>query len=88
MADGPDLSSQIVTLTTPDGVARPQLKGQWFNDGFAGAMGELLYAIEEAREPENSARANLQSLALTFAAVQSRKTGQAVEVGTTRRLLT
>ena len=34
-------------------------------------MGELLCAIEEGREPSNSARENLFSLALAFAAVRS-----------------
>lgn len=83
---GPDLSVQSVTLTTLQGVARPQLKGQWFNDGFRGAMGELLCAIEEDREPSNSARGNLLSLALAFAAVQSRINGQVCAVGAARKL--
>ena len=49
--------------STPEaGVAGQGLGGSWFNDGFAGAMGELLCAIEEDREPLNSARGNLHSL--------------------------
>ena len=86
VADGPDLGAQNVTLTTAEGIARPALEGQWFNDGFRGTMGELLCAIEEGREPTNSARENLFSLALAFAAVRSRITGQEVEVGAARRL--
>lgn len=86
MADGPDLGAQVVTLTTAEGIARPTLDGKWFNDGFRGTMGELLCAIEEGREPSNSARDNLFSLALAFAAVRSRITGQEVEVGAARRL--
>jgi predicted dehydrogenase len=85
-SDGPDLGDQAVTLTTADGVARPMLEGAWFNDGFRGAMGELLCAIEDDREPLNGARDNLRSLALTFAAVESRHTGREVAVGTARRL--
>ena len=73
---GPDLGNQQVTLETREGRAEPRLEGQWFNDGFRGAMGELLCAIEEDREPENSARDNLQGLALTFGAIRSIKTGR------------
>ncbi len=86
VADGPDLGRQTVTLTTPEGAARPKLEGQWFNDGFRGTMGELLCAIEEGREPSNGARENLASLALAFAAVRSRMTGREVEVGSVRGL--
>lgn len=86
VSEGPDLGSQTVTLTTAEGIARPALEGQWFNDGFRGAMGELLSAIEEGREPENSAAGNLTSLALTFAAIRSRITGREVAVGEARRL--
>ena len=86
MSDGPDLSSQKVTMTTPDGIAHPDLEGQWFNDGFKGTMGELLCAIEDDREPSNGAAENLRSLALVFAAVRSRITGKEVEIGAARRL--
>jgi len=77
---GPDLGSQSVELHTDSGVARPELKGTWFNDGFAGTMGELLCAIEEGREPLNSARGNLFSLKLCLAAVRSSRTGETVSV--------
>ena len=83
---GPNLGEQAVELHTAAGVARPRLKGQWFNDGFAGAMGELLLAIEEDREPENGARANLMSLANCFAAVAAARSGQAMSPGAVRRL--
>ncbi len=82
---GPDLGNQTVELHTESGVARPLLDGQWFNDGFAGAMGELLCAIEEDREPENGAEGNLMSLANCFAALQAAATGQAQTPGTVRR---
>ena len=85
-SDGPDLGQQSVTLTTAQGIARPQLEGTWFNDGFRGAMGALLVAIEDDTEPANGAEENLDSLALAFAAIQSRRTGQPVQVGTATRL--
>lgn len=83
---GPDLSHQQVTLFTARGVARPRLEGNWFPDGFHGTMAELLCSIEENREPLNSARNNLRSLALCFAAVASAETGQPQVPGQVRRL--
>ncbi len=77
---GPNLLEQNVTLHTASGTASPQLEGKWFPDGFQGAMAELLCAIEDGREPLNSARNNLRSLALCFAAVRSAEEGRAVEV--------
>jgi predicted dehydrogenase len=74
-SQGPDLGNQRVELYTEAGVARPLLSGSWFNDGFAGAMGELLCAIEEGREPLNSARDNLLSLKLCQAALRSVRAG-------------
>ncbi len=85
-SDGSDLGQQSVTLTTPAGIARPKLEGQWFNDGFRGTMGELLCAIEEDREPSNGAAENLRSLAMAFAAVESRVTGKEVTIGSVRKL--
>ncbi len=83
---GPNLGEQRVELWTEAGVARPRLDGRWFNDGFAGAMGELMCAIEEDREPSNGSRANLGSLALCFAAITSAREGRPVEPGEVRRL--
>lgn len=73
---GPSLSEQSVTLYTGAGRAQAALNGTWFTSGFQGAMGELLCAIEEKRAPANSARSNLNSLALCFAALASADTGQ------------
>jgi predicted dehydrogenase len=75
---GPDLTHQTVTLTTAQGVATPMLDGDWFTNGFAGTMGELLCAFEQGRPPENHARHSLPGLALSFAATASADTGQAV----------
>lgn len=81
VSKGPSLGNQTVTLFTSDGEARPSLQGAWFNDGFHGTMAELLCSIEEDREPINSARDNLLSLELCFAAIESSRTGGAVEPG-------
>jgi predicted dehydrogenase len=83
---GPNLGEQTVTLTTAQGSSSPVLEGTWFNDGFRGAMGELLCAIEEDREPENSARGNLRSFALCFAAITSAREGREVRLDEARRL--
>jgi predicted dehydrogenase len=44
------------------------LSGAWFVDGFAGAMGELMCAVAENRQPYNSARHHLGTLRLVLAA--------------------
>ena len=54
------------------------LEGTWFESGFEGTMGELLCAIEEDREPYHSARNNLKTLELCFAAEESSSLGKPV----------
>ena len=55
-----------------DGVSRDlQLHGQWFVDGFAGSMGELMCAIAEDREPEHSAADAAESVRVMIAARDS-----------------
>lgn len=83
---GPSLSEQSVVVHTAAGDARPVLGGTWFTNGFQGAMGELLCAVEEKREPENAAAENLHSLALAFAAVRAADTGEAQVPGSVRRI--
>ena len=83
---GPDLQNQSVTLHTAAGIASPNLQGQWVPDGMHGTMGELLCAIEENREPINSARNNLRSLEICFAAVASADSGMPVTPGDVRQL--
>jgi predicted dehydrogenase len=85
-AAGPDLKRQKVVLTTADGRGSPRLSGCWFSDGFHGTMAELLSGIEEDREPTNSARNNLDSLALCFAAVASADRNKPVVPGTVRKM--
>ena len=75
-ATGPICAANDIRLITAKGEAHPLLTGNWFPDGMAGAMGELLCAIEENREPENSATNNLHSLALCFAALESSRSGR------------
>lgn len=74
-AQGPVCKAHQLRIFTEAGVASPRLTGDWFTEGFAGAMGELLCAVEQKREPENSARRNLDSLRLCFAAIRSADTG-------------
>jgi predicted dehydrogenase len=85
-SSGVNQDKQQVELTTAAGIARPKLAGAWFPDGFHGTMGELLCAIEEKREPTNSARNNLASLALCFAAVASTERGKPLVPGSVRKL--
>lgn len=84
---GPNLNEQALTLYRADEALAAALSGQWFNDGFAGAMGELLCAVEENRQPSNNARHNIHSLEIAFAAIASAESGGApTEVGSVRRL--
>lgn len=83
---GPALHQQTVTLELDSIKISPSLEGSWFPDGFHGAMAELLCALEDGREPEHSARANLASLAFAFAAIASRHSGEAKVPGQVRTL--
>jgi predicted dehydrogenase len=69
------VESRAVELATADRTARAELQGRWFNDGFRGAMGELLCAIEDDREPANSGADNLRTVALCLAACRAADTG-------------
>jgi predicted dehydrogenase len=73
---GPLCAIDLVSLFTCQGEAQIKLEGAWFSDGFTGALGELLCAIEESREPSHSAANNLRSLEIVFAAVRSAGSGQ------------
>ncbi len=77
-ASGPGLNNQRVTLWTDQGEALVPLEGCWFESGFEGAMGELLCAIEDDREPANSARSSLRSLAFCKAALKSADEGAVI----------
>lgn len=84
---GPGLNEQSeMEVYLKGGCCRVPLESCWFDAGFEGAMGELLCAIEEGRDPNNSATSNLKSLELCFAALASADTGQPVKVGSVRKV--
>jgi predicted dehydrogenase len=58
----------------------PRLEGKWFPDAFMGSMGELMKAIEEEREPDNSVSDNLTTLQMVFAAIRSSRERRAVRL--------
>ncbi|MEV1128427.1 Gfo/Idh/MocA family oxidoreductase [Agromyces sp. NPDC049794] len=69
------LGSDSLVLERGETSTRYALDGQWFTDGFAGAMGELLTSISEDREPENSAEHVLATVRLGMAAAASAEHG-------------
>jgi predicted dehydrogenase len=71
LGSGPVPGSEWLELERDGRTTRFELEGSWHTDGFAGALGELVTAIAEQREPYNSARHNLLSLELTLAACRS-----------------
>jgi predicted dehydrogenase len=76
---GPGLNDQpSMEIHLQDGSAHIPLEGSWFESGFQGTMCELLCSIEEGRDPYHSARNNLQTLELCFAAEKSVKLGKPV----------
>ncbi len=78
---GPGLNDQPeVQVSLPEGNCTIPLTGCWFEEGFGGAMAELLCAIEENRTPYHNAQNNLSSLSLCFAAVKSADTNQVVTI--------
>jgi predicted dehydrogenase len=83
---GPDLGHQQVTFTNAAGYSQPALNGTWFNDGFAGSMGALLHAIETGTPPLHSARDNLTSLKLAFAAIAASHREVPVTPGSVRSM--
>ena len=72
------LGSDRLVLERGDASTSFALDGQWFVDGFAGTMAELMSAIDEDREPENSAAHVVASVRTTFAAVESARADGAV----------
>jgi predicted dehydrogenase len=69
------LGSDRLALDNGKGATTYDLPGAWFVDGFAGTMGELMCAVAEDREPENSARNGLTTVRLTSAAARSAERG-------------
>ena len=71
LGSGPVPGEELLELERDATTTRFQLEGSWHTNGFAGALGELVTAIVEKREPYNSARNNLLSLEMTLAACRS-----------------
>ncbi len=65
---------------SPEKVQTFDIGGTWECEGFAGSMGEMMLALEGGREPESSGRDHLVSLRMAFAAVESAKSGESVEL--------
>jgi predicted dehydrogenase len=70
VAYGPGLNDQRLEWFSEAGRCHIPLEGCWFENGFQGAMGELLCAIEEDRQPNNSAWSALASLEFCFRALR------------------
>lgn len=69
----------VVRLASePYAVFRPPLEGQWYPEGFIGAMGDLLEAIEQGREPEVTGEDHIKTLQLVAASYDSAQSGRAV----------
>ena len=86
ISEGPNSNEQTLRFLGKEGTFSPRLEGRWFPDGFHGSMAELLSAIKQDREPENSGRSALRSLELCFAALASADTGMPVVPGAARAL--
>jgi predicted dehydrogenase len=71
LGSGATPGSEWLELERDGRTTRFEFDGSWHLDGFAGALGELVTAVAEGREPYNSARHNLLSLELTLAACRS-----------------
>ncbi len=86
VAEGVDLKTQRLTLQRGDTHSEIPLQGEWFTTGFEGTMLELLRAIREGDTPSHSARNNLRSLELAFAACASAESGCPVHPGDVRAI--
>ncbi|WP_437887977.1 Gfo/Idh/MocA family protein [Phytobacter sp. V91] len=68
---------RLATRSNPAGWVTPEWQRQWFPDAFIGTMAGLLCAIEQQREPEISAKDNLDTLACIeacYASIQEERT--------------
>jgi predicted dehydrogenase len=76
------LGSDRLEIDDGRAITAVPLRGEWFVDGFAAALGELMCAVAEDRQPENSASDAAKSLRLVLAARQSaERGGLPVELG-------
>lgn len=65
------VGSDRLALDRAGAIEELPLHGEWFVDGFAGTMGELMCAVAEDREPENSAAHAATSVRIMLAARDS-----------------
>lgn len=87
-SQGPGLNNQpTMELYLEEGNSQENLQGSWFTNGFLGTITELLCAIEQQRQPSNSAQNILPGLELCFAAIESAETGKVITPGSIRRLV-
>ena len=82
---GTSLGGESVLIDGAAGSVAVNLAGDWWSNGMTGTMAELMTAIDEQRQPRNSAQSSLPGLALCFAAMQSIRTQQPVDAGAVRR---
>ena len=76
----------MMELFLEEGNSQVKLQGTWFTNGFLGTMTELLCAIEQQRQPSNSAENILTGLELCFASVESAESGNSITPGDIRKL--
>ena len=69
------LGSDRLELDDGTAITDIPLSGSWFVDGFAAALGELMCAVEDGREPENSASDAALSVDVVLAARRSAELG-------------
>ena len=73
-------SSEVswVRADDPSSVHTIPIEGAWFNDAFQGPLGDLIAAAEFGHEPAVTPRDNLNTIAMTAAAIRSSKSGRVV----------
>jgi hypothetical protein len=71
------LDSDRLQLDDGHAITDVPLHGAWFVHGFAATMGELMSAVADHREPENSAAEAAASVVLSLAARESAERGGA-----------
>jgi predicted dehydrogenase len=81
---GQSLGGSTVVAETDRGDLHVELEGDWFSNGMRGAMGEVLWAIQEGKRPSNDAETALAGLELAFAAQESLRTGGPIVPGSVR----
>jgi predicted dehydrogenase len=69
----------VVPAGHPDEDSEVELKRQP-RSGQSAALSEFVAAVTQGREPETSGRDNLRSLAMSFAVMESARTGRAVQI--------